>query len=115
MSKIIKHRLDKLPKQDKTDWRRVDSFSDHQLVENAKIDPDAFIADDSFWESAEYVEPVPHKERITMYVDDDILTWFRGMGPRYQTRINIVLRTYMRSRKQMKTKKQAHDKRQAGQ
>jgi len=106
MSKIIKHRLDKLPKQDKTDWQRVNAFSDRQLVENAKTDPDTVIADDSFWEVAKCVEPLPHKERITMYVDDDILAWFRGMGPRYQTRINIVLRTYMRSIKQTHDKKQ---------
>lgn len=105
MSKIIKHQLDKLPKQDKTDWQRVDAFSDRQLVENAKTDPDTVILDDSFWEVAEYVDPVPHKERITMYVDDDILAWFRGMGTRYQTRINSVLRTYMRSKKQIKTRK----------
>ncbi len=105
MSKIIKHQLDKLPKQDKTDWRRVDAFSDSQLIENAKSDPDTVVVDDNFWKVAECIEPVPHKERITMYVDDDILTWFRGMGPRYQTRINTVLRTYMRSRKQ------THDKR----
>ena len=29
-------------------------------------------------------------------VDEDVLDWFRGLGPRYQTRMNAVLRAYMR-------------------
>lgn len=27
--------------------------------------------------------------------DEDVIEWFRGLGPRYQTRINAVLRAYM--------------------
>jgi len=47
-----------------------------------------------FWESATLVPPVP-KEPISLRVDADILEWFRKQGPRYQSRMNAVLRAYM--------------------
>jgi len=31
-------------------------------------------------------------------VDEDVLDWFRQHGPRYQSRMNAVLRSYMKSR-----------------
>ena len=31
-------------------------------------------------------------------VDEDVLTWFKECGPRYQSRMNAVLRSYMHSR-----------------
>ncbi len=49
---------------------------------------------DDFWEDAELVLPVP-KQAISLRVDEDVLEWFRGLGPRYQTRMNAVLRSYM--------------------
>lgn len=47
-----------------------------------------------FWDDAEVVWPQP-KEAISLRVDQDVLKWFRASGPRYQTRINAVLRSYM--------------------
>ena len=49
---------------------------------------------DDFWEGATLVMPVP-KEAISLRVDEDVLHWFRNLGPRYQTRMNAVLRSYM--------------------
>lgn len=43
-----------------------------------------------FWDGAELVVPVP-KRAISLRVDEDVLEWFRGLGPRYQTRMNAVL------------------------
>src|SRR5260370_31966194 len=34
----------------------------------------------------------PVKQLISLRVDADVLAWFRGQGPRYQTYINEVLR-----------------------
>ena len=40
-------------------------------------------------------DPVePHKTRITLRLDADMVRWFRKLGPRYQTRMNMVLRMY---------------------
>ena len=45
-----------------------------------------------FWDDAVVVWP---KEAISLRVDQDVLAWFRAQGPRYQSRINAVLRTFM--------------------
>jgi uncharacterized protein (DUF4415 family) len=52
---------------------------------------------EDFWDEAELVVPVT-KRAISLRVDEDVLQWFRALGPRYQTRMNAVLRTYMTRR-----------------
>ena len=49
---------------------------------------------DDFWDHAQVVWPVG-KEAISIRLDQDVLDWFRRSGPRYQSRINAVLRSYM--------------------
>jgi uncharacterized protein (DUF4415 family) len=49
---------------------------------------------EDFWDDAVVVSP-PSKEAISLRVDRDVLAWFREQGPRYQTRMNAVLRSYM--------------------
>jgi len=49
-----------------------------------------------FWDDAEVVWP-QRKEAISLRVDQDVLKWFRSGGPRYQTRMNAVLRSYVRA------------------
>jgi len=48
----------------------------------------------SFWKEAELVQPVP-KQPISVRLDADVLAWFKKQGPRYQSRMNAVLRAYM--------------------
>ena len=48
----------------------------------------------NFWEDAELVAPSP-KRAISLRLDEDVLDWFRRSGPRYQTRMNAVLRMYV--------------------
>ena len=52
---------------------------------------------EDFWHEAELVVPVTNRA-ISLRVDEDVLQWFRALGPRYQTRMNAVLRTYMTRR-----------------
>jgi uncharacterized protein (DUF4415 family) len=47
-----------------------------------------------FWDEAQVVWPVA-KEAISLRVDQDVLDWFRAQGPKYQSRMNAVLRHYM--------------------
>jgi uncharacterized protein (DUF4415 family) len=49
-----------------------------------------------FWDSATLV-PAANKEAISLRVDADVLDWFRARGPRYQSRMNAVLRAYMKA------------------
>jgi uncharacterized protein (DUF4415 family) len=48
-----------------------------------------------FWDEAEVVTPTA-KRAISLRVDEDVLEWFRGSGPRYQTRMNAVLKIYVK-------------------
>ena len=56
-----------------------------------------------FWEQARIVEPSA-KQAISLRVDTDVLGWFKRQGPRYQSRINAVLRSYMTQRRQSSRK-----------
>jgi len=49
---------------------------------------------EDFWDDAELVVPTP-KQAISLRVDEDVLDWFKQTGPRYQTRMNAVLRSYV--------------------
>jgi uncharacterized protein (DUF4415 family) len=51
---------------------------------------------EDFWSEAELLPPVL-KEPISLRVDTDVLEWFRARGPRYQSRMNAVLRAYMQA------------------
>ena len=55
--------------------------------ELADLPPDFFAA-------ARIVHPTP-KQPISLRVDADVLEWFKQQGPRYQSRMNAVLRAYM--------------------
>jgi uncharacterized protein (DUF4415 family) len=83
----------------KTDWAKIDALTDRQIDTAIRDDPDAAPAlEESWFDDAELVMPVA-KERITMRLDQDVLSWFRKQGRGYQTRINAVLRTYMEAKK----------------
>ncbi len=58
-------------------------------------DPDIGPTDAAFWKRAQVVMP-SRKEVVTMRLDADLLTWFRRERG-YQTRINAILRAYMRA------------------
>ena len=59
---------------------------------------------DDFWSETTVVEPVT-KQAISLRVDADVLQWFKTQGPRYQSRINVVLRSYMSQRRQSSRRK----------
>jgi uncharacterized protein (DUF4415 family) len=56
--------------------------------------PELASLPDDFWDEADLVA-VPPKQAISFRVDQDVLNWFREQGPRYQTRMNAVLRSYV--------------------
>lgn len=67
-----------------TDWDRVDA------------DPLTDAEDDFDWASAVVVER-PRKASVTIRLDEDVLAFFRGTGAGYQTRINAVLRAFVKA------------------
>lgn len=75
----------------KTDWKRLKSMKDEK-IDYSDIPP--LPDDDSFWASTELV--IPHKKTITIRLDPDVLNWFKIQGKGYQSRINAILRAYMK-------------------
>ena len=82
-----------MKKRSKSDWSRVDGLSDTD-IDTTDIPP----LDDDFFANAEVRLP-KKKVPITIRLDSDVVAWFRSMGKGYQTHINAVLRTYMRTQR----------------
>jgi len=49
---------------------------------------------EGFWADATVVNPVL-KQPVSLRVDRDVLAWFKAQGPKYQSRMNAVLRSYV--------------------
>ncbi len=83
------------PSQGRADLDRVRRMSEAQLRDTS---PDELASlPDDFWDAAVLVEPA-RKQAISLRVDEDVLSWFKAAGPRYQSRMNAVLRSYMNAR-----------------
>ena len=78
-----------------TDWGRLRRRSAANIHKGIEADPEAHVTDEDFWKSAKVVMPAP-KEIVTMRLDADLLRWFRQQRG-YQTRINAILRAYMKA------------------
>lgn len=79
-----------------TDWERVKRLTDEENEAAIASDPDSdFPLDDGEWE---IVIPA-RKQPVSIRLDEDVLMYFKETGPRYQTRINEVLRTYVKHQK----------------
>ena len=79
------------PPEPPTDWPRQRAMTDADIAE----DPDAPLTDEAFWQTATLVPPA-RKQTVTLRLDADLLAWLRRERG-YQTRINTILRTYMRA------------------
>jgi uncharacterized protein (DUF4415 family) len=84
--------------QSRTDWVRLDAITDEEIAASIRDDPDVAPELDAEWfASATLVMPRP-KEQISIRLDRDVLEHFRR-HPRYQTRINAILRAAMEHEK----------------
>jgi uncharacterized protein (DUF4415 family) len=70
-------------------------MSDAQIRRGIASDPDVRPTDEEFWKDAKVVWPT-RKTVVTMRLDADLLAWFRQERG-YQTRINAILRAYMKA------------------
>lgn len=78
-----------MKQKSKTNWAHL------QKIEDKDIDySDIPELDKNFVRRALLRAP-PNKSVMTIRIDTDVHDWFRNSGPRYQTRINTILRTYM--------------------
>ncbi|HEX9423985.1 MAG TPA: BrnA antitoxin family protein [Pyrinomonadaceae bacterium] len=82
---------------DQTDWKRIDAMKDEDIdfSDIPEITPEMFaraVRRRNF-------EPIPRKRQLTLRVDSDVIDWYKKQGPGYQTRINSLLRAYMKEHK----------------
>ena len=85
----------------RTDWSRFDAKTLEQIDADIRDDLDAApIVNADWFASANLVVPQP-KEQISIRLDREVLEHFRQY-PRYQTRINAILRAVMEHEKKTK-------------
>ncbi len=85
-------------KERRVDWAAFDALTDQDIAAAIRDDPDvAPELDDDWFASATLVMP-QRKEQISIRLDHDVLEHFRR-HPRYQTRINAILRAAMEHEK----------------
>jgi uncharacterized protein (DUF4415 family) len=72
-----------------TDFKRLRAMPDSSIDYS-----DIPRLNKSFWKTAKLTLPEP-KDRLTIRVDHDVVTWLKKRGRGYQTRINAILRSYM--------------------
>ncbi|MFQ6676643.1 MAG: BrnA antitoxin family protein [Fidelibacterota bacterium] len=75
----------------KTQWQRLANLRDDQIDYG-----DIPETDEAFWKDADVVFP-GKKVHLSIRLDEDIVNWFKQFGHGYQTRINAVLRSYVRT------------------
>jgi len=80
------------PSRGRADLARLRLLSDAEIARTAPAE----LADlpDNFWSDPTLVFPLA-KRAISLRVDEDVLSWFKASGPRYQSRMNAILRNYM--------------------
>ncbi len=81
-----------VPPRGRADLGRLRRMTEREIERTSP--PELADLPDDFWSEAEVVV-APLKQAISLRVDQDVLDWFREQGPRYQTRMNAVLRTYV--------------------
>ena len=84
--------------ESQTDWEKLDSMSDDEIdfSDIEELTPEMFAQA----VVRHGLNPSPKKEQITLRIDSDVLAWFRSQGKGYQTRINDLLRAYMKAYEQ---------------
>jgi len=81
-----------------TDWARVDATTQSEIEAQIAEDPDDWLTTaDAVLMSG--VPAPPTKERVNIRLDRDVLDFFRASGRGYQTRINEVLKIFVKRRR----------------
>lgn len=81
--------------ESRTDWNRVDATTTAEIERQASEDE----APGEWGEDAVIPGLPPRKAAVNIRLDQDILDFFKRLGPGYQTRINSVLRSFVEHRR----------------
>jgi uncharacterized protein (DUF4415 family) len=77
-----------------TDLKRLDAMTDEDIdfSDNPEIPAEMFARGIV----RRGLKAVQRKTQLTLRVDSDVVDWYKNQGPGYQTRINSLLRAYMK-------------------
>jgi uncharacterized protein (DUF4415 family) len=78
-------------------WERFRRKTDKEIRAGIAADPDAAPELDQKWFAKAVLVSPETKELISMRIDQDVLGWFKAQGKGYQTRMNAVLRAYVKA------------------
>lgn len=90
----------------KTDWDRVkrEAAADAPVAQDAEAPYDANVAQavDAFWDQAivrrqgeRGPQKAPVKERVTLRLSAEVVSYFKASGSGWQTRLDQALREYV--------------------
>lgn len=88
-----KTRAPRRPSRGRAELPRLRKATDAEIRRTSPVELADLPA--AFWDEAEVVASSP-KRAVSIRLDEDVLDWFRRSGPRYQTRMNAVLRMYVK-------------------
>lgn len=80
-------------KRYQTDWKRLETMTDEEI--DCSDIPEL---GKEFWENASLVMP-EKKKAVSLRLDREVLDYFKQQGKGYQTKINAVLKAYIKARK----------------
>lgn len=89
-----KSKTKQLDDTDHTDYERLASMTDED-IDFSDI-PEMTPAMFAHAVRRRNFEVIPRKKQLTLRIDSDVIEWYQKQGPGYQTRINSLLRAYMK-------------------
>ncbi|MEP6719112.1 MAG: BrnA antitoxin family protein [bacterium] len=81
-------------RKSETDWKRIDAMKDEDidLSETPEVTPEMFARE----VLRRNFQPIPRQKQLTLRIDSDMVEWYKKQGRGYQTKINALLRAYMK-------------------
>lgn len=89
------------PTRGYADLARMRAMTEEEIM--ATSPPELADLPPNFYDEAVLVLPGP-TQPISLRVNEKVLEWFKSLGPRYQTRMNVVLWSYMERMKKRKVR-----------
>ena len=96
--RFVRYTVDELSKlKSEADWAKVDAATPGEIERQAEADDGPLLEG---WENTVVLGVPGPKRGVYLRLDPDVLDWFKAHGRGYQTRINAVLRAFVRAQKQ---------------
>jgi uncharacterized protein (DUF4415 family) len=93
---FVSYTLNELKRmKSQTDWARVAATTQEEVERQIASDPDDWLTDANAV-LIRGIPPMPVKQRVNIRLDREVLDYFRASGRGYQTRINQVLKVFVR-------------------